>query len=192
MPTPYYQQLIELVQAGGELEQLQHDVENASTALAQRETNQRMFNLTANLIYHCVSLTEELVRRGVLQRSQPATPAPAPAPVLAPVAAAPAYAAFPSPPAIAMLRPSAPASLPGTNEITPSDVPQVVITPGGTRVIPPAGSGVAPVVAPPYTPVRLDQVSGSPLAAPPPGIVVPQGGIVTPELAAALSSRQGT
>ena len=59
MPTPYYQQLVQLVQPGGELEQLQYDVANASTALAQRETNQRMFNLNANLIYHCIALTEE-------------------------------------------------------------------------------------------------------------------------------------
>ena len=80
MPTPYYQQLIQLVQPGGELEQLQHDVENASTALAQRETNQRMFNLNANLIYHCIALTEELVRRGILPRGQQAAPAPAPVP----------------------------------------------------------------------------------------------------------------
>ena len=193
MPTPYYQSLIQLVQPGGELEQLQHDVENASTALAQRETNQRMFNLNANLIYHCISLTEELIRLRVLQRGQQA--APTPTPVIAPAPAAPAYYTFPAPPSIAMLRPSAPsasAGLPGTSEISPTDVPQVVITPSGTKVIPPAGSGAAAVVVPPNTPVRLDQVGGPPApAAPPPGIVVPQGGIVTPELAAALASRQG-
>lgn len=189
MPTPYYQQLIQLVQPGGELEQLQHNVENASTALAQRETNQRMFNLNANLIYHCIALTEELVRRGILPRGQQAVPAPAPVP--APPPAAPAYSPFPAPPSIAMLRPSAPSApsgFPGTNEISATDVPQVVITPSGTKVIPPAGSGAAPVVVPPNTPVRLDQLTP---ASPPLGAVLPQGGVMTPELEAALGTRQG-
>ena len=69
MPNPYYPSLIQVCQPGGELDQLQHDVENASTALAQRETNQRMFNVVANLLYHVVSLTEELIRLRVLLRS---------------------------------------------------------------------------------------------------------------------------
>lgn len=189
MPTPYYQQLVQLVQPGGELEQLQYDVAYASTALAQRETNQRMFNMNANLIYHCIALTEELVRHGVLPRGQQA--APPPAPPLAPAPAVPAHSPFPSPPSISMRLPSGPstyAGAPGTNEISPTDVPQVVITPDGTRVIPPAGSSASPVVVPPNTPVRLDQMAP---ASPPPGAVLPQGGIVTPELAAALASRQG-
>ena len=188
MPTPYHQQLIQLVQPGGELDQLQHDVENASTALAQRETNQRMYNVTSLLLYHCVFLTEELIRAKIVPQHQPTVPTPSLAP--APAPAARAYPAFPAPPSIAMLRPAPSQGVPGNNEITPSDVPQVVITPEGTRVIPPAGSGAAAVVLPPNTPVHLDQVGATP-ANPPPGIVVPQGGIVTPELAAALASRQG-
>lgn len=185
MPNPYYVSLAQLVQPGGDLEQLQHDVENASTALAQRETNQRMFNLVATLLYHNIVLTEELVKQGILKRNRPASPAPTP--VAAPAPAAPSYPSFPLPPSISLPRLSAPAGLPGTNEISPSDVPQVVITPGGTKVIPPVGSSTAPVVLPPNTHVHLDQVGGPP--SPPPGVVIPQGGIVPPELAAALASR---
>ena len=194
MPTPYYDNLVSLIQENGEVTQLLYDMQNASTALALQEVTKRLFNVTTHLLYHSVALTEELVRLRVLQRlstsRSPAAVAPAPAPV-----PAPAFPSYPAPPTIPLPNLAPPASSTSMGDLTPCDVAQVVITPTGTRVIPPAGTGAAPVVLPPNTPVRLDQVQGRPVPPPaPPGVsqvVLPQGGALPPEMQAALDSRQG-
>jgi len=74
----------------------------------------------------------------------------------------------------------APAQSPGVPDITPSGVLEVVITPNGKRVIPPAGQAAAPTSNAFEMPV--------PPPAPPgvANVVLPPGGVLTPEAAAAL------
>jgi DUF1680 family protein len=73
----------------------------------------------------------------------------------------------------------APAQSPGVPDITPSGVLEVVITPNGKRVIPPAGQAAAPTSNAFEMPV--------PPPAPPgvANVVLPPGGVLTPEAAAA-------
>ncbi len=190
MPTPYYQQLLQDLSPDGAITQLVYDVQNAPPAM--REITTKLFNVVTNLLYHNAALTEELVRLNVLQRQQ-ATPlvAPAPTPQAAP-ATVPRQTALPM---LSLPRLGSPASGPSAapNEITPCDVAQVVITAQGTKVIPPVGTGAAPVTLPPNTPVSLEQVVMPPPA--PDGVnqvVLPRGGALPPEVQAALNNRQGS
>ena len=193
MPTPYYNRLLQTLTPEGEIAQLTYDIQNAPPAMSA--ITNKLFNLVAILAYHNVALTEELLRLHVLQRAQPKptqatrTPATQPTPqTLSP---------FPAPPSIQLpfltAPPVASSSAPG--EPAPSDVPNVVITSGGTKVIPAAGSGAAPVVLPPNTPVDLARLQASPVPPPAPDgseqVVLPPGGAMPPEVQAALAARQG-
>ena len=188
MPTPYYDELLRTLHPNGDLTQLPYDVQNAPPAM--REITTKMFNVVSALLYHNVALTEELVRLNVLQRQSP-TPLPV-APVTQTV---PTY--LPTLPTLSMPRLSSPTSMPGgaPGDVTPCDVPQVVITAQGTRVIPPAGTTATPVVLPPNTPVDLTRVQAAP--APPPApdgvaqVVLPRGGALPAEVQSALAARQG-
>ena len=83
--------------------------------------------------------------------------------------------------------------MPGMMEnLTPSNVAEVYVTNQGTKVIPPGGSGPT-VVLPPGAAVDLTATTGRPVPPPaPPGVsqvVLPPGGGMTPEVAAALAGR---
>jgi hypothetical protein len=192
MPTAYYNSLLQTIQPElGEIPQLQYDIQNAPPAM--REISTKLFNVATVLTYHVVALTEELVRLNVLQRTRPAV-AQAPQ---APQPAQQTLSPFPAPPVISLPRLTSPslASAASPGDVTPCDVPQVVITTSGTRVIPAAGSGLAPAVLPPHTPVNLAQVR-APLAPPPipdgvSQVVLPRGGAMPPEVQVALAARQG-
>jgi hypothetical protein len=193
MPTPYYKNLLQTLQTGGEISQLQYDIQNAPPAMKVISTN--LFNVATCLLYHCVALTEELVRLNVLQRAQPAPPQVAPTPATQP--ARQTISPFPPTPTISLPQLSTPSLSSNTSpgDLTPCDVPQVVITPTGTRVIPPAGAGSAPVMLPPNAPVNLEQVQGR--AVPPPAtdgpaqVTLPRGGALPPDVQTALDARQG-
>lgn len=189
MPTAYYAHLLKNLQEGGEVSQLLHDIQNAPPAMKMISTN--MFNTLANVVYHVVALTEELVRLNVLQRLPPA------APVARPQASQHVTSPFPPAPTLTLPHLATPAvaaaGIPA--DVTPCDVAQVVITREGTRLIPPAGSGAPPVTLPPNTPVNLAPVQ-SQVTPPPPQdgatqVILPRGGALPPEVQAALNERQG-
>ena len=196
MTTEYLPHLIQLAQVGGELSSIQYDLQNASTALALQDAVKRLFNVVSILLYH--SIHDAVQREGVPSAEPVRQPAPAPvqqAPALSPQASM--HSSFglpglPSRPPIISQPGLAPTSSNGMPGIAPSDVANVVITPQGTQVIPPAGAGM-PVTLPPNVAVDLAHMGGKPELPPaPPGVaqvVVPAGGAVTPELAAALAAR---
>jgi hypothetical protein len=198
MNTEYLNQLLQMAREGGEIEQLQYDLQNASTTLALQDAMKRLFNVVTLLTYHI--LHEAISRQVSAPRQAPVEQIPAPAPVqpqqcLQPQLNMHSNFGLPGlparPPTISQPALSTPSSngMPG---IPPSDVVNVVLTPQGTQVIPPVGAG-APVSLPVNTPVRLNHVMGQPELPPAsPGVaqvVVPQGGALTPEVEAALSAR---
>jgi hypothetical protein len=202
MTTAYFPPLVQLAQVGGELSSIQNDLQNASTTLALQDVVKRLFNVVSLHLYHTIHDTAG--RMNDMGAAQPQAPA-APVRAVAPVQQAPALSPQSSmhsnfglpglpnrPPIISQPGLAPPASSGGMPGIAPSDVANVVITPQGTQVIPPAGAG-APITLPPNTAVDLARMSGRPELPPaPPGVaqvVVPQGGAVTPELAAALAAR---
>jgi hypothetical protein len=191
MATQYYDALIKTLLSEGEVSQLQYDIHNAPPAM--REISTKLFNVTTTLLYHCVALTEELMRLNVLQRVQP----PAPPSTRAQAPQATQLTSFPAPPTLSLPRLAPPSAAAGAapGDLTPCDVAQVVITAQGTKVIPPAGTRTAPVFVPPNTPVDLAQIQNASLPPPAPEgvnqVVLPRGGELSPEVQAALNSRQG-
>ena len=197
MSTEFLPHLIQLAQVGGELASIQNDLQNASTTLALQDVVKRLFNVESLHLYHSI---HDAVNRDGQQAVEPVRqPAPAPvqqAPALSPQASM--HSSFglpgliPNRPPIISQPGLAPASSNGMPGIAPSDVANVVITPQGTQVIPAAGTG-APITLPPNVAVDLAHMSGRPeLPLAPPGVaqvVVPAGGAVTPDLAAALAAR---
>jgi hypothetical protein len=194
MPTPYYDLLLKTLQAEGEISQLQYDIQNSPPAM--KEITTKLFNVVTLNLYHTVALTEELVRLNVLRRAEQV---PVPAPQAAPQqsrAVQQTLSPFPSPPTISLPRLATPSTGAGISptEITPCDVPQVVITAGGTRVIPPVGTGATPVVLPPNTPVNLEHMQVAPAPTPVANgadVVLPRGGALPAEVQSALNARQG-
>ena len=196
MPTEFLPHLIQLAQVGGELASIQNDLQNASTTLALQDVVKRLFNVVSLHLYHSI---HDAVDRERQPAAEPVRqPAPAPvqqAPALSPQASMHSNFGLPGlptrPPIISQpgLAPTSSNGMPG---IAPSDVANVVITPQGTQVIPPAGAGT-PITLPPNVAVDLAHMGGRPELPPaPPGVaqvVVPPGGAVTPDLAAALASR---
>jgi hypothetical protein len=196
MSTEFLPHLIQLAQVGGELASIQNDLQNASTTLALQDVVKRLFNVVSLHLYHSI---HDAVNREGPQAAEPVRqPAPAPvqqAPALSPQSSMHSNFGLPGlpsrPPTIT--QPGlAPASANGMPGIAPSDVANVVITPQGTQVIPPAGAGT-PITLPPNVAVDLAHMGGRPELPPaPPGVaqvVVPAGGAVTPDLAAALAAR---
>ena len=163
MNTQHLNYLIQLVRE--ELPSLQHDIQNGSNALALRPSVERLFNIVSHLVHNEI---EEGFPSGNL-----------PADLLVP------------PPIITQPTLSPPQA-PEIPDITASDVPQVVVTPTGTRVIPPRGTGPA-VMLPPGVAVDLTHLPSRPEPpAAPPGVaqvVLPPGGALSPEAAAALAAR---
>ena len=200
MTTEYFPHLVKFAQVGGELGQLQNDLQNASTPLALQDCVKRLFNILSILMYHSIYDTVGRMPGGQMPQHPIAEPtqAPAPAPALAPQS--PMHSNFglaglPRPPLISQsgLPPAAsPGGMPG---ITPSDVANVVITPQGTQVIPPAGTGTTPITLPPNTAVSLAHMTGQPELPPaPPGVaqvVLPPGGALPADVASALANRSG-
>ena len=196
MSTEFLPHLIQLAQVGGELASIQNDLQNASTTLALQDVVKRLFNVVSLHLYH--SIHDAVGREGPPAAEPVRQPAPAPvqqAPALSPQASMHSSFGLPGlptrPPIISQpgLAPAAANGMPG---IAPSDVANVVITPQGTQVIPPAGAGT-PITLPPNVAVDLAHMGGRPELPPaPPGVaqvVVPAGGAVTPDLAAALAAR---
>lgn len=197
--------LTELIRIAREdMPALEYTIQNGSTTLALREAVEKLFNAVRVLMYHVIT-------ESVPQRTQSTSPGPiAPAPTAAPTVAPSPPVAVPVARPVALPVPSASDAflppLPGTaahaasqNPVIP-DVPNASIQPGvtnvvitsqGTHVVAPSG---ARAVLPPGAPVDLATSTGAPPELPPapPGVdqvVLPPGGGMSPEVAAALAGR---
>ena len=164
MSTQYVNDLVKF--AREELPALHHDMQNASTQYTLWSACQRLFNIVSVLLHHAILEAYEKL---------------------------PAGAALPPPPIITQpdLAPAQTPGLPGVPDIAPAGVAQVVITPSGTRVIPPGGAGPS-VVLPPGSAVDLASMTGKPELPPAaPGVaqvVLPPGGAMPAAVADAIAS----
>lgn len=181
-----------LVEFARELPQLQHDMQNASTQNALWLVCQKTFNILQYMLHHAIIEAFQDAQPGTVPAAQPAQAAATPTMSEIP----PAFSSGPVLPSVGMLPPPnpitqpglAPTQAPGIPNIAPSGVAEVVITPQGTRVIPPVGGQA--VTLPPGSAVDLAGMGYPPVPPPaPPGVaqvVLPPGGAMTAETAAAL------
>ena len=164
MSTQYVNDLVKF--AREELPALHHDMLNASTQYTLWSATQRLFNIVSVLLHHAILEAYEKLPPGVTIPPPPMITQPEPAPAQMP-------------------------GIPGVPDIAPAGVAQVVITPTGTRVIPAGGTGPS-VVLPPGSAVDLATMTGKPDLPPAaPGVaqvVLPPGGAMPTEVAAAIAS----
>lgn len=150
-----------------ELPELHSRMESASTMMILWPTCRELFILVTRLIALMIQDARENLPAGAI---------PAPSPLV--------------PPNISMFdRPAQASAIPG---ISASSVTNVVMTRESTQVIPPGGIGPT-VTLPAGSLVDLTSMTGQPELPPTePGVaqvVLPPGGAMTPETAAALASR---
>jgi hypothetical protein len=189
MSQKYLKELIQYAQV--EIPLLKYAFQNASTHYALQEACQKQFGLITYMLHHVIL--------SAYDGAPAAPPPPAPVVVAPPPPPPPAPRQSPSghlptlPDPAMIEQPSiAPTQMAGMAEvnIVPGTT-NVIITPQGTRVIAPTG---AATVLPAGEAVDLAASTGHPEVPPaPPGvenIVLPPGGGMTPDVAAALESRQ--
>lgn len=200
MASKYLPELVRIAKT--DLPALQYTVQNASTTLALREAVEKLFQITWTLLAHCLEETAAQMKttRGPIApapTAAPIVPAPAPTPVVAPRinptdAMDAVMASLPLPAHLAPAAPTPIAVAPGLPSPTiEPGVTNVVITSQGTQVIAPTG---ARAILPPGSPVDLATSSGAAPELPPAPdgvdqVILPPGGGMTPELAAALAGR---
>ncbi|HVP24128.1 MAG TPA: hypothetical protein VMS77_09490 [Conexivisphaerales archaeon] len=212
------QYISDLVRIANEMPALQYEIEHASNPLSMMFAAGKLCQHVTYILHHVIHDYYQRCGATALQPPQrvaaPAAPPP-PAPparpkdhVCAPVLVAPQLApARPAPPpattsmpiALPYLPPPvAPPAPPTVASPSPmADVPitpgvtNVIITPNGTMVTTPGGTQSR---LPPGAPVTLEIASDVP-AVPPPApegyaqVVLPRGGSMPPDLAAALAAR---
>ena len=194
MSNKYLRELVDFAQR--EVPLLNTDLQNASTQYALQSTCQRMFNIMTYMLHHVIHAAYE---DGAIPPAPPApAPAPPPPPVVAPVPQAPAFtqpAGMPRlPPPTVITQPMAgqphDPSMPDVPLQT--GVTNVIITPQGTKVVSPNGS--TSMVAPgEHVGLEVTQ-AGPPQPFVEPGVatvILPPGGGLSPEVAAALAQRTG-
>lgn len=175
-------------QARTELPSLQFDLQNASTHFSLQGASQRLFNLTAQLLYYVIEEALPQTAQSAPSPTPPAVRAQAPIPMSHPVSTSAPM--LPPVPLVGIPSPSAaPAmGLPPDAPVQPG-ITNVFVTPQGTQVV--AASG-ASAVLPPGEAVDLATATGMPVPPPaPPGVaqvILPPGGDMSPEVAAALSA----
>jgi len=193
----YLPELIRIAKV--ELPSLEYDVENAVTPLSQREVLRKLFAITGQVLYYAIHEGVSNLPRVDVPATAPAAPVPVARPVArVPVAPAPAPAADPLglPPA-----PSLQPHVVATPATTVAGMPDAQVQPGvanvfitqqGTRVVAPDGRQAA---LPPGEPVSADVTSAQPELPPAPEgtlqVVLPPGGGMSPEVAAALGHKIG-
>jgi hypothetical protein len=202
MASPYLQKLIHI--AKQEVPSLQYDLQNAGTHYALQAAAQKLFEITGYLLHHAIQEAVAQTPLAAPVARQPPSVAPATTPIRPAPAVPTAQASapipldvldLPPPPAMAQPSPgSAPSmGLPETPPIQPG-VANVFVTAQGTRVVAPDGSRA---LVPPGAPVSSDLTSGQPPTPPeaPDGVanvILPPGGGISPEVAAALAGRSGS
>jgi len=190
MSIPYLRELIQIAQE--ELPSLQYDIQNASTLFTQQAALQRMHNIMTYLVHS--RILEAYQQAGI--PVPPPQAAQQPPPVAPPVARPPAGV-----PGM-RLPPIGPSAAP---QPTGQMVTEVIVTPTGSKVMTPGGAPMAfppgahietapymPPVGPaghiPYVPPAPSPQPTGPVTE----IVLPQGGGLTPEVAAALVTARTT
>lgn len=192
MSSPHLPELIRIYRE--DLPEIQSRVENASTHMTLWPATKKLFNLTALLLRHVILESYDKVSPAELvPAAPPAPPAPpAPLPMRAYAPAFPAGLALPPPPLIDQpgTAPVALSNQPNMPDIEP-DKTNVFITANGTKVIPPAGRPT--MTLPPGQPIDIPSLLAPPVPPPaPPGVaqvILPPGGGMSPDVAAALAGR---
>ena len=177
MPSPYLNNLIQI--AKEELPLLQYDIEHASTIFTLQATCKRMHDILAYLTHHVI-----LSDPAVAQHTRSLQPSKPIQETAEPTGHPPAQNYYPHlAPAISPIAHHVPnGNLPpiGQQIVQSSNVVEVVMTKGQTKVIPPKG---IPIIAPAGVPVDTTTLGHGA------DVVLPQGGQMTPELMAALQNR---
>lgn len=208
MSSKYFPELVRI--ARDVMPSLQYDLQNASTTFSLQSACQRIFETLAVVLHHCILDAAETAQASAPPPA-PETPKiqvqarPAPQPVVpvAPRFPTPQHAAIsrsilsdvaalPPPATVAMPSSVAPPSVSPDMPVQ-AGVASVFITAQGTQAFSPSG---VKTVLPPGEAVDLSATSGAAPELPyaPPGveqIILPPGGGMSPELAAALASRTG-
>ncbi len=201
MPSPYLNELIRI--AREDMKGLQYDLQNASHPLALRPVCERLFEIVGLMLHHVIIESVDSIKPPSLATAAAAPPPPPPAPkpipvaiarpVRPPVAPNPAVDALglPPPPSMTQAAEAQPAVSGMPSAQAQPGVANVYITTQRTEVV--AATG-AKTVLPAGAPVDLAASAGLAPELPPaePGVdqvVLPPGGGMTPELAAALSDR---
>jgi hypothetical protein len=152
-----------------ELPELHHRMESASTMMTLWPSCRDLFLLVTRLIALMIQEARESLPAGTI-------PNPPSREI------SPDMSMFDQPPQV-----------PAIPNIPTSSVANVVMTRESTQVIPPGGIGPT-VTLPPGSPVDLASMTGRPELPPTePGVaqvVLPQGGVMAPEVAAAIRERQ--
>jgi hypothetical protein len=185
MSQKYLRELVDYAQH--EMPLLKDDLANASTTYALQAATQRLFNVTTHILHNLIHTAYELGTIPIVAPPQ-AVAIAVPTPT-APPAGIPS---LPSPNLISQPLPSPqPVNNIGDVPSTPG-IANVIITAQGTKVIAP--SGVSTMV-PQGEPVGLDATVGAPpTPLSEPGVetvILPPGGAVTNDLAAALANLTG-
>ena len=192
MSSPHLPELIRIYKE--ELPEIQSRVENASTHMTLWPATKKLFNLTALLLRHVILESYDKVSPGEFIHVPPPAPPPPPA-LLDTRAHAPTFPpglALPPPPMIDQpgAAPAVLSNQPNMPDIDPGKV-NVFITANGTKVIPPVGGPA--VTLPPGQAVDLPELLAPPVPPPaPPGVaqvILPPGGGMSPDVAAALANR---
>ena len=188
--SKYLPELIRI--ARDEMPNLEYDVANSVTPLSIRETNIKLFAIMGQILHHAIH--DALSRMPAV--SQAPRPAPAPVQVAAPVARPLSTAdalGLPTPPSmIPVVVPAQGPQVPGIpDDPVQAGVANVFITTQGTSVIGPGGRRMT--LPPNETQVPIEataEIAPVPPPAPDGGIsvVLPPGGGMTPEVAAALGT----
>ncbi len=209
---PNHKYLPNLIQQARDvIPSLQYDMQNASTTFSLQAACQKMLETITYILHHCIVDAASSVRAAPTPpeaeppriQVQPRPVPPPPPPPVTPRFPTPQHAtiaqsiltdvaALPPPASAALPAPFAPPTITPDMPVQ-AGVASVFITAQGTQAISPTG---VKTVLPPGEPVDLAATTGAPPELPPapPGvqqIVLPPGGGMTPELAAALSTRTG-
>jgi len=199
------QYISDLVRIANEMPSLQYEIEHASNPLSMMFAAGKLCQHVTYILHHVILDYYQRCGTAAPQPPQrvaaPAAPPPPARPqdhVCAPVLVASQLApARPAPPPATSSLPVAPAPPPVASPSPMADVPitpgvtNVTITPQGTTVTTPGG---AQSRLPPGAPVPLELATDVP-AVPPPApegyaqVVLPRGGSMPPDLAAALAAR---
>lgn len=200
MASPYLQKLIHI--ARHDVPSLQYDLQNAGTHYALQAAAQKLFEIVSYMLHHAIQDAVAQNPQAVPARRAPSAvaattpirPAPVVAPAPAPSPTATDLLDLPPPPDMSQPSPGSPPSVSMTEAppIQPG-VANVFVTTQGTRVVAPDGSRA---LVPPGAPVSAELTSGQPPTPPeaPDGVqsvVLPPGGGMSPEVAAAIAGRTG-
>jgi hypothetical protein len=172
------------------LPQLKHEIDTNGSALYKLQAAvSELHTIVTYCIHHMIDERRRLMALGGATAAAPTATA-TPTPAQAPQRFVPATVQRPTLPPLGAAAPIAPlAPSPGPAAVDRGPVMEVTITPAGTRATVP---GIAtPIVVPPGTPIDKTMLAASGVPTGEGEIVLPQGGEMSPEVAAALAASGG-